>query len=56
MFPQKPLQFLRIQTIRDLEEVHDTDTARGQKPAFTEDLDAPVLIQGQSPTRLAPHQ
>jgi hypothetical protein len=44
IFPQKPLQVLRIQAIRDLAEVHDADKARGQKPAFTEDLNAPVLI------------
>jgi hypothetical protein len=44
IFPQKPLQFLRIQAIRDLAEVHDAHRARGQKPAFTEDLNAPVLI------------
>jgi len=44
IFPQKPLQLLRIQAIRDLAEVHEADRARGQKPTFTEDLNAPVLI------------
>ena len=56
VFPKKPLQFLRIQAIRDLAEVHKTNLARGQKPAFTEDVDAPVLIEGQSPTCTAEHQ
>ena len=31
IFPQKPLQFLRIQAIRDLAEVHKADRAHGQK-------------------------
>ena len=44
IFPQKPLQLLRIQAIRDLAEVHDADRARGRKAAFTEDLNAPVRI------------
>jgi len=44
VFPQKPFQFLGIQAIRNIAEVHEADRARGQKPAFTEDLDAPVLI------------
>jgi len=48
VFPKKPLQFLRIQAIRDLEEAHEAETwATRQKPAFMEDLDAPVLIEGQ---------
>ena len=44
IFPQKRLQLLRIQATRDLAEVHDADRAGGQKPAFTEDLNASVLI------------
>jgi hypothetical protein len=56
LFPQKPLQFLRIQAVWDLEQVHDTDRRRGQKPTFTQDLDARVLVEGQSPTRFARHQ
>jgi hypothetical protein len=44
IFPQKRLQLLRIQAIRDLAEVHDADRARGRKPAFTENLNAPVRI------------
>jgi len=44
IFPQKPLQLLRIQAIRDLAEVHHADRAGGQKRGFTEDLNAPVLI------------
>jgi hypothetical protein len=43
IFPQKRLQLLRIQAIRDPAEVHEADRARGQ-PAFTEDLNAPVRI------------
>jgi len=44
IFPQIPFQFLRIQAIRDLAKVHEADRTRAQKPAFTEDLNAPVLI------------
>jgi hypothetical protein len=44
IFPQKPLQLLRVQALRDLAEVYDTDRAGGQKPAFTKNLNAPVLI------------
>ena len=45
VFPQKPLEFLCIQALRDCRQVYDTDrNARGQKPAFTEDLSTPVLI------------
>ena len=44
IFPQKPLQLLRIQAIRDPAEVHDADRTRGRKPAFTQDLNAPVRI------------
>ena len=44
MFPQKPLQFLRIQAFRDVEKVHEADRVGRQKLGFTEDLDAPVLI------------
>ncbi len=42
--PQKLLQFIRVQAIRDPAKVHDAETAREQKPAFIEDLNAPVLI------------
>ena len=49
ILPQIPLRFLRIEAIWDLAEVHDGQgRARGQKPAFTEDLYAPVLIKGDS--------
>jgi hypothetical protein len=44
IFPQKPLQFLRIQPIRDLAEVHETDRAGRQKSALTKNLSTPVLI------------
>jgi hypothetical protein len=44
IFPQKPLQLVRVQALRGLAEVYDTERAGGQKPVFTEDLDAPVLI------------
>jgi hypothetical protein len=52
LFTQKPLRFLPTQTHRDLAEVHEP-TAGGQKPAFTENLDARVLI---SAARVAHHQ
>jgi hypothetical protein len=55
IFPQKRLQLLRIQAVRDLAEVHDADRAIRQRPAFTEDLDAFVLIQGQPFTRRRHH-
>ena len=55
-FPQKSLRFLCIQATRDVSEIYDADRAGGQKPAFTEDLNAPVLIQGQAPTRRGHHQ
>ena len=50
MFPQVRLDFVLIQAIRNLAETHDDDapdTARGYKPAFTEDLYAGVLIERQ---------
>jgi hypothetical protein len=57
MFPQKALQCLRIQTLWDLAEVHDSETrASRQVPAFTEDLNAPVLIEGQFPPHTGHHQ
>ena len=51
IFPQKPLQLLRVQALRDVSEIYDADGTRGQRPAFTQDLNAPVLIQGQPPIR-----
>src|ERR1019366_968713 len=44
------LRFLRIQVTWDIEETEDANTARGQKPSFTEDLNAPVPIEGWSTT------
>jgi hypothetical protein len=44
IFPQKPLEVLRVQALRDGSQIYDADRAGGQKPAFTEDLNAPVLI------------
>jgi hypothetical protein len=44
IFPQKPLQFLRVQALRDLSKIYDADRAGGQKPAFTKNLNAPVRI------------
>jgi hypothetical protein len=35
-----------FQTIRDINEVHDPEAPGGQKPGFTQDLDAPVLVKG----------
>lgn len=55
VFPQKFICFPRIQANRDLAEVHEADRASGQKPAFTEDLDARVLIKGKPPTCPAHH-
>jgi hypothetical protein len=55
IFPQKSLQLLLIQAIRDVSKIYDADRAGGQKPAFTEDLNAPVLIQGQPFTRRRHH-
>jgi hypothetical protein len=46
-------KFHRIQAVWDLKQVHHADTARRQKPAFIEDVDARFLIEGQSPTRFA---
>ena len=42
VLPQKPLRFPRVQTWRDIEEVHKADRAGGQKSSFTENLDAPL--------------
>jgi len=42
--PQKSFQFLRVQAVRNSAEIHHAETARWQKPAFVEDLNAPVLI------------
>jgi len=56
VFPQKSLRFFRIQAIRDVAEIHNADRASGQKPALTEDVDARVLIEGQSPTCVAQPQ
>jgi hypothetical protein len=50
IFPQKPLQLLRVQALRDVSKIYDADRTGGQIPAFTEDLNAPVLIQGQPST------
>jgi hypothetical protein len=55
IFPQKPLQLLRIQATRDVSKIYDADRTGGQKPAFTEDLNASVLIQGQPPIRRGHH-
>ena len=55
MFPQKPHHFLGIQSARDLAKVHDANRPSRQKPAFTEDLHAAVLIEGQAPTCLGHH-
>jgi hypothetical protein len=35
IFPQKPLQLLRVQALRDVSKIYDADRAGGQKPAFT---------------------
>src|ERR1035437_211004 len=50
MVAQILLRFLRIQVTWDVEETEDADTARGQKPSFTEDLHPPVPIEGRSTT------
>jgi hypothetical protein len=55
IFPQKCLQFLRVQALRDVSEIYDADRTRWQKPRFSEDLDALVLIQGQPPIRRGHH-
>ena len=45
VFSQKPFQFLCIKVMRYCRKVYDTDRAvRRQKPAFTENLNAPILI------------
>ena len=43
-FPQKLLQFPRIQAIGNPAEAQDAEPTGGQKAAFTEDLSAPVQI------------
>jgi len=55
IFPQKPLQLLRIQATRDVSKIYDAYRAGGQRPAFTQDLNAPVLIQGQPSTGRGHH-
>jgi hypothetical protein len=52
VFPQKPLQFLRIQAHRDVGEVHEDETT----PAFIKDVDARVLFEGQPPACFAHDQ
>jgi hypothetical protein len=48
VFSQKLFQFPCIQAMRYCCQIYDTDrAARGQKPAFTENLSTPVLIEGQ---------
>jgi hypothetical protein len=54
-FPQKPLGFLCIQAARDVSKIYDAYRAGGQRPAFTQDLNAPVLIKGQPPIRRRHH-
>jgi len=44
VFPLKPRQFLCIQALRDLAEVHEADRARGQKSAFEPYLE-PVRVR-----------
>src|SRR5258707_2329027 len=54
-FPEKSLRFLRIQAVRNITEVHHAKTVSGQKPAFAQNLDAGVLIEGQSASRHGHH-
>src|SRR5260370_23991387 len=53
MFAQVSLRFLRIQAIRDPCQVDDAQSASGPTPAFSEDLFARVVIQGQFLARVA---
>jgi hypothetical protein len=53
MFAQESLRFWRIETIRDVRQVHQADRAGGQKSAFSEDPFTCVVIQGQLLTGIA---
>ena len=55
IFPEKPRQLLRVQALRDVSEIYNADRAGGQKPAFTKNLNTPVLIQGQPSTGRGHH-
>ena len=53
-FPEKPLRLFCVETLWDVAQIYETERGSGQKAALTKDLDAPVLIEGPSPIRLAP--
>jgi hypothetical protein len=54
-FPEESLRFLRVEAVRDTTEVHYTKALSGQKPAFSENPDASVIVDRQFASRYGHH-
>lgn len=51
MFPQEPLQFVRVQSVQHLEKIQDARFALGQFAAVTKNLNASIRAKSQFLTR-----